>query len=186
MEQRHQVGPGMVVHVRYRLFDGEGEIAEESDPELPLSFLFGYGQLSPELEQGLEGMLAGESRRIHLPTEAAFGPRNPEAIIEVDRAELPPDAQVGDEFEADNEHGEVVSLVVLEVLEDHVVLDGNHPLAGQPVELEILVEAVRPASELEIALAEEELQANDCTAPDLLPGSRLLQRPTAARRNLLE
>jgi FKBP-type peptidyl-prolyl cis-trans isomerase 2 len=177
MAARHQVGPDTVVHFSYRLFDEEGELVEESDPKVPLSFLYGYGQLSPLLESSLLGLFAGDRRRTTLPKDA-FGLRDPEAIIEVARHELPENASVGDEFEAEHESAGAVSLVVLELTDEFAVLDANHPLASQAADIEVVVDAVRPALAVEVALAVEELEASPEPTDRLLPGSRLLQRPT--------
>jgi FKBP-type peptidyl-prolyl cis-trans isomerase SlyD len=176
----HQVGPDTVVHFSYRLFDEDGELVEESDPRLPLSVLFGYGQLNPPLEQALEGLRAGEDRRVSLPKEA-FGRRDPNAIIEVHRDELPPGTEVGDEFDADHEELGAVSLKVLDLDAERAVLDGNHPLAGQATSVEVAVEGVRPASSSEIFLAVQDLEARQAEPETLLPRSRLLQGRTLER-----
>src|SRR5262249_43553729 len=139
-----QAGPGTIATVRYELFDAEGELVEQSSPTAPLSLLLGYGEAAPALEQALGGLQAGDEREIVLRLEEAFGARDPAAIIEVDREDLPPDVAQGDEFSAEREDGGgEVSLKVLEILDDVVVLDTNHPLSGQRVKLKIFVEAVR-------------------------------------------
>lgn len=171
------VGPDTVVHFSYRLFDEEGDLVEQAEPSAPLSFLFGYGQLHPALEASLEGLQAGETRRTKLPRDA-FGLRDPSAIIEVARQELPPETAVGDEFEAESDDAGAVSLVVLELNDDLAVLDSNHPLAGQAALLEVRVDAVRAALAVEIELAEQDLASGDTEQQRLIPGSRLLKRPT--------
>lgn len=185
-QRTHQVGPDTVVHFRYVLYDAEGELVEESDPEIELSFLFGYAQVAPAIERALDGSFAGDTREVKISAEEAYGARDPDAILEVDRAEFPPNIQVGDEFEADHESGELVSLTVLEVFDDSVVLDANHPLAGQDVRLRLMVESVRPAQAAELLLAAEELETRqagtaegDFAGGGLLPAARLLRRPAA-------
>jgi len=185
----YQVGPGMVVALSYALFDAEGELVEESDPEAPLELLVGYGDAAVALEQGIQGLRVGDAREITLAPEAAFGPRDPDAIIEVDRAEFPGDIAPGDELTADREDGGesgegpepqpgVVVLKVIEVRDDVVVLDTNHPLAGQRVRLEVEIQAIRPASAEELERAAErllrEVEARD--VGPLLPAERLLKR----------
>jgi FKBP-type peptidyl-prolyl cis-trans isomerase SlyD len=170
-----QVGPGTVVHVSYQLFDAEGELVETSEGELELAFLFGYGQLAPALEQALAGARVGEERRLKLTPRQAFGERDPEQILHVERAEFPPELAVGDEFEAEDESGDSRSLVVLEVTEDTVVLDSNHPLAGQAVTVSLQVEAVRPARGDEISAAEIALESLGFDGESLLPASRLVR-----------
>jgi FKBP-type peptidyl-prolyl cis-trans isomerase SlyD len=177
----HQIGPGTVAALAYELLDAEGELVEASEPGAPLVLLFGFGEAAPALEQALQGLGEGESREVTLPPDEAFGARDPEAIIEVDRADFPPDVAAGDELEADREDGRgAVPLKVIEVLDDVVVLDTNHPLAGQRVKLLVTVEAVRPASADEIAEATERLLQNQTEklpqAEPLLPAERLLRR----------
>lgn len=165
------------MHFSYLLFDEDGELVEESEPAT-LSFLFGYGQINPALEGCLEGLGAGEQRRAKLPKDA-FGARDPSAIIEVDRQELPAETRVGDEFEADHDQLGPVSLKVLDLDDERAVLDGNHPLAGQSALVEVRVEGVRPATLVELQLAAEDVEARSVPSESLLPGHRLVQRPPA-------
>lgn len=173
----YQVGPDTVVHFSYRLFDAEGEWVEGSD-ESVLSFLFGYGQIAPGLEAALEGLAPGAHRTITLEPEEAFGARDPDQIIEIERDELPEDAQPGDEYVAEHEDGDAVTLLVLEVQDDRAVVDANHPLSGQRITLELRVEAVRPALSGEIDEARTLLEETPLAAPSLLPAASLLRRPT--------
>jgi FKBP-type peptidyl-prolyl cis-trans isomerase SlyD len=173
-----QIGPGTVAVLTYDLFDAEGEHVEASEPSSPLVLLFGFGEAAPALERSLEGATAGETREVLLSPEEAFGERDLSAIIEVAREELPPDVASGDELSADREDGKgSVALKVMEVLEDRVVLDTNHPLAGQKVRLLLRVEAVRPATDEEVRLATERLaRATEADPGPLLPAERLLRR----------
>ncbi len=176
-----QVGPDTVVHFSYRLFDEEEELVEGADAEI-LSFLFGYGQLAPALEEAMLGMMPGQERSVRLPPARAFGARDPEAIIEVDRAEFPPDVAPGDEFRAEREGGGDVVLMVLDVDAERVMLDTNHPLAGQTITLQVRVEAVRPALHQEIEEAIELLEAGQTGATSLLPAAGLLRRPSTMQQ----
>ena len=170
-----QIGPDMLATLRYRVFDAEG--APVDAEEQRVTFVFGYGQLLEPIEAALEGLGVGATRSIGLPPERAFGKRRPDAVLEVDREEFPPDAAPGDRFEAENEHGAVIVIKLLDVLDDRVVIDMNHPLAGQKVRFELFVEAVRPATSQELAAAAERLQAAGAAPPSveqLLPAERLL------------
>ena len=173
----YQAGPGTVVTFHYALFDAEGELVEEAPADTAVSVLLGYGEVAPALEHALSGLSAGDVREVRLDPDDAFGPRDPEAIIEVDRSELPDDVEPGDELTADREGGGTVTLKVLEILEDAVVLDTNHPLAGQRVRLKLSVDSVRPASPEELSQAEGRLsQGGEPVAQPLLPVERLLRR----------
>ncbi len=168
----YSVGPEMRVAFGYRLFDAEDELVEASGADDGFEVLFGYGQLSPELERALEGARAGQTRSVRLKAEQAFGRRDPDALIEVARSELPDGVQIGDELEAENEAGEPVLLKVLELEADFAVLDANHPLAEQDIRLELIVEDVWPAMADELAEAEALITADK--AP-LLAASSLLR-----------
>jgi FKBP-type peptidyl-prolyl cis-trans isomerase SlyD len=168
------------VTLAYELFDAEGELVEKSDPGPPLVLLVGYGQAVPALESALAGLAVGRTARVALAPEDAFGRRDPAAIIEVDRADFPADIAPGDELEADRESGGSVTLKVLEVTNDLVVLDTNHPLAGQRVELSMTLTAVRPATPAEIETATRALTGEPAAASaPLLPVERLLRRRPA-------
>lgn len=175
--QGHQAGPGTVVTLAYALFDAEGEKVEESEPSAPLEVLIGFGETSPALEEGLSGLSAGDRREIVLAPEDAYGERDHEAVIEVDRHDLPRDLSPGDELAADREDGGgVVLLKVLELQDDVAVLDTNHPLSGQNVRLAVEVLAVRPATDEEMEAAVARLTSPRAEVAPLLPAERLLRR----------
>jgi len=173
-----QVGPDTLVGVRYSVFDAEGDLVETST----LEAVFGYGELLPAAEQAIQGLRAGERRSLELDPEQAYGRRDQQAIIEVDREDFPPDVVAGERFEAESAGGGVVLLHVLEVLDDAVVLDTNHPLAGQKVRIELEITSVRPAKAEEIEAAVRRLerrQAGDqALDQELVPPGRLLQGPS--------
>lgn len=175
----YQAGPGMVVSFSYVLFDAEGEEIERSEPSPPLELLFGYGAAAKAFEQAIQGLAVGDAREVRLAPDAAFGPRDPDAIIEVDRGDLPIDILPGDELGADREDGEgSVLLRVIEVRDDVAVLDTNHPLAGQRIRLSVRIEAIRPASAEELEQAAERLLRGEEAENHgpLLPAERLLKR----------
>jgi FKBP-type peptidyl-prolyl cis-trans isomerase SlyD len=175
-----QVAPGMVVCLEYRLFDAEGALVEAPGPDEPLEFLVGSGQAPRGLERAIEGLTTGESRRVQLGPEDAFGPRDESALIRVERGELPAGAVLGDEFEAESDDGEVVFLRVVEIDADGASLDANHPLSGQVVELELLVVSVRSATAAELAEVAAQPAGSAPTVPDVL-SSRLTQKRTGKR-----
>lgn len=168
------------MHFTYALFDEDGELVESSGTS-ELSFLCGYGQLAGALESALTGLEPGGRKRVSLRPEDAFGGRDAEAIIEVDRGDFPDGVEPGDEFQADSEDGGVVTLTVVDVDAERVVLDTNHPLAGQKVSIELEVRAVRPALEQEIQEAVELLESGRAGASSLLPAAGLLRRPSTVR-----
>jgi FKBP-type peptidyl-prolyl cis-trans isomerase SlyD len=156
-----QVGPGALVRLRYALYDEDGDLIESTPPDEPLSYVHGYGQIVPELEVELEGMVEGDNKRVVIEAE---GEHDPDRIFEVARSELPDPATVAinDELEVASDDGEVVDVVrVIDVRDDVVVLDANPPLAGQKLHFDVTIEAVRPATTEEIAEAERDLMERD-------------------------
>src|SRR5450755_4145113 len=154
-----QLGPGMWARLGYQVFDAEGELVETGDSEL--CCLIGYGVLFPALEEKLEGLAQGAKRTVLLRPEQTFGLRNPEAQVEVLRSEFPEDVAAGDCYEAEDEDGRPVLLQVLEVTDEGVLVDSNHPLAGQTLRFEVLAREVRPASEGELEEAEQRLLSQE-------------------------
>lgn len=134
--------------------DAEGEVA--AGPEV-MAFVFGMGQVRPEIERAIEGLLTGARRDCSLGARRAFGVRDPARILTVDRSEFPEDVVEGDAYELENIHGEPVIAHVLGVTDDSVVLDTNHPLADQDVTFDLEILSVRPATGREIEAAEAEL-----------------------------
>lgn len=150
-----QVGPETFVTARVVVFDAEEE--EACAPEVT-GFVFGMGQLLGPVEQALEGRRAGEVVEVRLGEKDGFGARDPRRILEVDRAEFPPEVSPGDRFEVENLEGGVLVLQVLDVGSDLVVVDTNHPLSGQEVKFLVEIQEVRPASSEELEAAEALLQ----------------------------
>jgi len=151
----YQVGPETFLTLKYQVFDAEGEAA--SEPEIVAS-LFGLGQLIPGVESALEGHSEGETVEVTLKPKDAFGERDPKSILEVDRGDFPDDVSPGDRFDVENEEGGLLVLHVLDVQDDLVVVDTNHPLADQEVKFSVEILEVRPASSEEISAFEAEME----------------------------
>lgn len=174
------VGPEVFVSLEYQLFDGEGELIEAPGPEEAIEFIFGVGQGPPAIEGAIDGLRVGQSRRLLLSPQQAFGERDEAAVISVDASELPAGTGVGEQFEAEREDGQTIFLRVVEIDGEVAHLDANHPLAGQTVALELRVLETRIASSEELRVAAEELAARGGTAePDVLV-SRLIRRDRSA------
>ena len=157
-----RVGPDTLVKLTYVLFDQDGNVAGEAGSDDPLTYVHGYAQIVPGLERGVAGLAKGERREIVVDPEEAFGDTDDKAILELDRADLPEQGStlnVGDELIAEDDDDDQLMMRVVELRKDTVVVDTNHPLAGQTVRFEVEVHDVRTATEEEIAEAEAELEA---------------------------
>ncbi len=181
-QQGFQVGPEMWVQLRVVVLDAEGAAVQDEPTET--SFVFGYGALLPALEQGIEGLARGAKKSVTVKPEDAFGLRDPKAVLEVLRDEFPDDVAEGDVFDAEEDDdgpeapGGPILLRVLEVTPETVILDRNHPLAGQKVRFDVEVLEVRPADEAEISAAEAAILAEAPPATALIPAASLLRGGT--------
>ena len=155
------IQPNTHVTIDYELRDDEGELVDASQAEggEPIRYVHGYGMLVPGLEASLVGLRAGDEREVVVPAEAGYGEYDEDLVLEVDRSELPdPKAvTVGDELVAESPDGEELALNVVEVKDDVVVVDANHPLAGVTLHYRVKVLEIRPATDDEIGRAAAEL-----------------------------
>jgi FKBP-type peptidyl-prolyl cis-trans isomerase SlyD len=137
----------------YVLYDEDGDVIEATDDEdgRPIGFVHGYGTLVPGLEDGIVGMAEGETKEILVPPEQGYGAHDEALEHWVDRSDFPADVQLDDEFEAEDESGEQITLRVVEIADDALLVDGNHPLAGETLRFEVMIRSVRPATPKELA-----------------------------------
>jgi FKBP-type peptidyl-prolyl cis-trans isomerase SlyD len=143
-----------VVSLTWRLADAQGsEIDELSDP---VEFFFGGNDLLAKVEEALDGQETGYATTLHLEPEHAFGEYDPNLVFFEARAILPDGVDVGMQFEGPPPGAKTDGMpedavyTITEVYPDHVVLDGNHPLAGIALRLALVVRDVREASDEEI------------------------------------
>lgn len=128
-----EVTDGSKVKIAYSL-TVDGAIVDQTTEEHPFEFTQGTNEIIPSLQEEIAGMSAGESKTVTLPPEKAFGPVNPEAIVEVPRKNLPEgDIQIGMVLTTTSPDGQVLRALVKEVKDDSAVIDFNHPLAGKEV-----------------------------------------------------
>lgn len=131
--------PGQTVKVHYTGTLEDGTQFDSSTGRDPLEFTLGEGQVIPGFEQALAEMTVGETKTVQIPAEQAYGEHQPELVQEVDRAQIPPDIElaIGVQLQAQGPDGQVFRLVVSELAESSVTLDGNHPLAGKALTFEL-------------------------------------------------
>ena len=146
-----QVANNTVVTVSYVVTDEEGQVVGRTDPKRPVVALVGHGYLVPGLEAALMGKEAGVEFALRLEPKDAFGEFNQGLVQTIDRAlfgDFP--VEVGNAFEADTSAGPRL-VVVKEISDNTVTVDGNHPLAGKTLNFIGAIEEVREATEEEIA-----------------------------------
>jgi FKBP-type peptidyl-prolyl cis-trans isomerase SlyD len=142
-----------VVSLTWRLEDAQGQLIDELSE--PMEFLVGGDDLLAKVEQTLIGQVAGFEAHLHLEPEQAFGEYHAELVFFEAREIFPEEVSEGMQFEGPPEGATTPDLpkdaiyTVTEVYDTHVVLDGNHPLAGIGLKLDLRVCNVRPATEEE-------------------------------------
>jgi peptidylprolyl isomerase len=137
------IGDTVKVHYTGRLDDES--VFDSSREREPLQFTIGAGQVIPGFEEAVVGLAPGESAKTRIEPENAYGPRLDELRITVPRDNLPDEFSVseGDHLQMRTQDGQAVRVQVLDVAEEAIVVDANHPLAGKPLSFEIeLVEIV--------------------------------------------
>ena len=143
-----------VVSLTWRLADAHGETIDTLDA--PVEFLVGGDDLLTKVEEALVGQEPGFETELHLEPEHAFGDYDAELVFFEDRALFPESVEPGMRFEGPPGGAKTPDLppdaiyTVTEVYPEHVVLDGNHPLAGMALRLAVKVVDVREATEAEI------------------------------------
>lgn len=146
------VGDGTVVTFHYTLKDDAGEILDSSVGANPLSYLHGKGAIVPGLEQALTGRAAGGTIDVEVPAAEGYGERREDLVFSLPRqtSPLPEGVGVGSLVELGASDGRRMPAQIVEVRDDVIVLDANHPLAGQDLHFAIEITEVRVATDAEM------------------------------------
>ncbi len=153
-----------VVTLTWKLSDAQGQALDAL--EAPVAFFFGGDDLLPRVEEALDGQAAGFETTVHLDPAHAFGDYDSSLVCFEARDLFPDNVDEGMQFDGlppgcvtpDMPSDRIY--IVTEVYPDHVVLDGNHPLAGLALRMELRVHAVREATE-------DEIEARSVTPPEI-------------------
>jgi FKBP-type peptidyl-prolyl cis-trans isomerase SlyD len=147
-----KVTKDVVVSLQYKLRLDDGTLAEESEPDDPLMYLHGYDNIIPGLERALEGMRVGESRTVIVEPLDGYGEYDPDDVGRLSRSDLPPGfvAEVGMILPVVDEMGHEGEVEVVEIEDDSIVVDFNHPMAGERLEFEVEITELREASAEEL------------------------------------
>jgi FKBP-type peptidyl-prolyl cis-trans isomerase SlyD len=146
-----QVADNVVVSLDYVLrLDDKGEIDSSTDGS-QLEYLHGHNNIIPGLEKELNGMAIGDEKDVVVQPNLGYGNRDPESVVEYPRDSFPPslNLKVGEPvMMRDNESGESHRAYITELHEDTVLLDFNHPLAGETLHFSVKIAGLRePTSE---------------------------------------
>ena len=146
--QQANNGDKVKVHYHGRL--RSGETFDSSQGREPLEFEVGAGQMIKGFDNGVKGMQVGDKKTVEISADEAYGQREAGNLIEFPKDQFPPDMnpEVGQQLMLSNDQGQQFPVVVAEVKEDSVVLDANHPLAGQDLIFDIEMVHIEPKSRI--------------------------------------
>jgi len=146
--QQAQQGDKVKVHYHGTL--RTGETFDSSEGREPLEFTVGTGQVIKGFDEGVKGMSVGEKKTVQVPVEDAYGEKSQELIIEFPKEQFPTDMapEVGQQLMMSNGSGQSFPVTIKEVREDSVLLDANHPLAGQDLIFDIELVEIVPTSRI--------------------------------------
>lgn len=146
-----EIKDNSVVQIHYTLTNDAGTVLDSSKGKEPLSYMHGKHNLILGLEVQLLGKFSGDEFNATVEAEDAYGVRNLEAIQNIPLSVLAniPDLAVGMQLQTGTDQGPV-SVSIIEINDEHAVVDGNHPLAGERLHFAINIVNVRDATESEI------------------------------------
>jgi FKBP-type peptidyl-prolyl cis-trans isomerase SlyD len=148
-----EITPHCVVALTWTLKDTLGEVLDELKE--PVEFLVGGSDLLPKIEEALQGHTVGDRLDLHLEPEDSFGDYDEKLVFLEPREVFPKELQEGMTYDGpppgatSKDAPKDALYTVTDIYPEHVVLDGNHPLAGIAIRLHLKVEAVREATEEE-------------------------------------
>jgi len=141
-------GDKVKVHYHGRLTDGT--LFDSSEGRDPFEFEVGRGMVIKGFDDGVKGMTVGDKKTISIAVEDAYGPEDPQMIMDFPIEKFPADLkpEIGMQLNMSNESGDQFPVVVTEITAEKVVLDGNHPLAGEELVFDLELIEIVPVSRI--------------------------------------
>lgn len=146
-----QVADNMAVSIHYTLTNDKGEVLDSSIGDEALVYLHGEGNIISGLEKALDGKTVGDKFNVRLAAADAYGELMEDRVQVISRAmfEGVDELEVGMQFQADVSDGPGI-VTITNIDADNITIDGNHPLAGEPLTFDVEVVAIRAATEEEL------------------------------------
>jgi len=150
-EENLTVADGLMVSLDYTVHLDDGTFIDASDEKSPLEFIQGQGQIVPGLERALYDMAVGDEKEVVVAPADGYGERDPGAFRAISSAEFPPEMALKREaaIRMRDEAGRVVVAFVADVGPNGVLLDFNHPLAGQTLHFHVRVSALQAPPDMD-------------------------------------
>ncbi|GGO86857.1 peptidyl-prolyl cis-trans isomerase [Marinobacterium nitratireducens] len=148
-----KVEANRVVSFHYRLFDEDGELIDDTHGGEPLPYLHGKANIIAGLEQAMDGHEAGETLRVKVPPQLGYGLYDDDKVRTLEPSFFEPlgGAEIGKYCQLEDDQGKLELAQVVEVSDEGVTVDSNHPYAGRSLNFEIEIVEVREASSDELA-----------------------------------
>ena len=139
---------GDTVTIDYTIARTDGQVVGTTQEAGPQRITLGKGETFPQIEEALTSMEVGEERQVSVPSDKAFGPRQEQLVIDIPRANLPPEPapQPGMALQAQSPDGRPMTLHIVAVGEETVKADGNHPLAGEDLTFGLTLREIKQAA----------------------------------------
>ena len=134
---------GNVVSVHYVGKFTDGDVFDTSEGREPLQFQVGSGQIIPGFESAILGKIVGDKVTTTIKPEDGYGLVREDLVVSVPADKMPGTVEVGQTLEASGDDGQVAHVVVTEITEETVTIDGNHPLAGKELIFDIEVVSIQ-------------------------------------------
>ena len=143
-----QVKTGDTIKVHYHGTLNDGSIFDSSNGREPLEFEVGSGMVIPGFDIGVMDMVVGDKKTIHIPFMEAYGPSQPEMIMDFPRTQFPEDMvpEVGMQLQMSNQEGQNFPVCIVGINDEFVKLDGNHPLAEKDLTFDLELVEIVPKS----------------------------------------
>jgi len=154
-----------VVIMHYAVMDSEDTLIDSSYDHSPLAIIHGTGYLIPGLEKALIGHEAKDTFEVSVAADDAYGQRHDELVQTVSRELMQgvEDLEVGTQLRASTDQGEQ-TVIVIDVNDDEITVDGNHPLAGIDLKFDVEILEVRDATEEELAHGHVHAEGSSCSS----------------------
>lgn len=134
-----QAKQGDEVKVNYTGRLNDGTVFDTSDGRDPMAFTLGSGQVIPGFDEAVDGMGIGDSKTITISSADAYGPYREDMVLNVPKEQLPEDLdpQVGQQLQMGQDEENTLIVSIIEVADESITLDANHPLAGKDLTFDI-------------------------------------------------
>ena len=139
---------GDTVSIDYTIQKGDGTVVGSTQEVGAQQITLGEAQIFPQIEQALSGMSVGDEQKVEIACDSAFGPRRDDLVIEIPRSNLPPEPapQPGMQLQAQSQDGQPMMLYIVEVGDQSVKADANHPLAGEDLTFDVTLREIEQAA----------------------------------------